>query len=119
MRGAISLAVLALLASENPVPAQSLRTFMVEMDQRLAAIERRIDALEQDRQDRAGSQQTERITSEKAASADLAASCAAFRNSPAAIKLFNDCAERRRTSKEPVPGCMTVELDELSCHGSR
>lgn len=92
--------------------AESLRAYQVEMEARLAAIERRLEQLEQDR---AGAQAAERQSEterQRDAAAQLAATCSAFRNNPAAVKLFNDCKKMPPNTRD----CLIVGLDELTCH---
>ena len=104
----------ALMASCCAASAQSYRAYQVEMEMRFADLERRIERLEQERTDRRDAEQKIEADRQNAARAQLAASCGAYRNNPAAVKLFNDC--KAQGSKDASTECLMVRLDELTCH---
>lgn len=112
----LPVCVAILLLAAHPAGAQSFRAYQIEMDARLGALERRIEALEREKSDRLVAERQAESQRQRDAVTYLASECSTFRQSPADVKLFNDCAAQRKMSQPVNPQCYRVELAELTCH---
>jgi hypothetical protein len=71
------------------------------------------EAMEQELSERAATQEKVEADQQKAASAQLDATCNAFRRNPTAVKAFNEC--KGKAAKDVSSDCLMARLDEMSC----
>jgi hypothetical protein len=70
-------------------------------------------AIEQELSERAATREKVEADQQKAASAQLGATCNAFRRNPTAVKAFNEC--KGKAVKDVSSDCLMARLDEMSC----
>jgi hypothetical protein len=108
--------LVGLCLTSGDAAAQSLRTFMIEMDRRLDMIDRRLDALEADRAQRVDAKTAQEAERQRAAILELARQCASFSERHDPHNRYNACMVQKARGEQMDAGCMLLELDALSCH---